>query len=311
MLVRANISDLLLEDALPMINAVVFDNMKQWPPIGPSLFQQINSKRALEQFTQISGMGQLTEVAEGASVRYDQPVQGFDKTFRPVQWGLGFKTTHVMAADEKWGIVADMSRQLGRSRIDTRETNAASIWNNAFTGGAYAGPDGQPLCAAAHPLVKNGGTQRNVSAVSADLDVASLQLALTGFRQTRWHAGKRVRIQPEKLITASEGEWNAIETLNIGQVLRGDTANHTTNAFNHRIGLRSGLQAIVWEFLTDPDAWFLQAAPADTGLIWVEREEFGLVHDIDFDSRSMKTAGWERYDYGFRDWIGVWGNPGA
>jgi hypothetical protein len=67
----------------------------------------------------------------------------------------------------------------------------------------------------------------------------------------------------------------------------------------------------VWDYLTDPDAWFISASPADTELRWYDREKFNTVHDLDFDSRSIKTAGWYRMSFGFSSFYGVYGSPGA
>jgi len=49
--------------------------------------------------------------------------------------------------------------------------------------------DGKVLFASDHPLVKAGGTQSNILATAADLDVASLELALTDWELIVSHEG--------------------------------------------------------------------------------------------------------------------------
>lgn len=310
MIIRQNFPDLRLEDMLPAIDEVVFETMNQWPPIGPSLYRTSKSNRDIEQITQVTGLGNFARIEEGEPVRYDRPLPGFNKTYRHVDYALGFMVSHQMLRFEKVGQVKDMSRQLGRSRQDNREVLAATTFNLAFDSGTPI-PDGQALCSVNHPLIKAGGVHANRPVIGADLSVDSLQLALTDFRQFRWHSGKRLRLDPKALLVPTPLEWAAIETLNLGQGQRGDTTNNTTNAFNHRIGVRSAMKPVVWEYLLDPRAWFLLAAPEDTDLRWYDAESFTLLHERDFDTRAYKTAGWEAFSFGPADWRGVYGNPGG
>lgn len=310
MLIRANFPDLRLEDALPAIDVVIFDSMSLWPPIGPSLYRTKKSKRDIEQITQVTGLGSFTRLEEGEPVRYDQPLPGFNKTYRHVAYGLGYRTSHEMVLFDRLNQVADMARQLSHSRQDNREVLAATTFNLAFDAGTPI-PDGQALCSLSHPLIKAGGVHANRPSVGADLSVDSLQLALTDFRQFRWHSGKRMRLDPKTLLVPSQLEWAAVETLNLGNGMRSDTTNNTTNAFNHRIGVSSGLTPVVWQYLLDPRAWFLLAAPEETDLRWYDAEAFHTMHEKDFDTRSYKTAGWEMFSFGPADWRGVYGNPGG
>ena len=68
---------------------------------------------------------------------------------------------------------------------------------------------------------------------------------------------------------------------------------------------------MVWDYLTDPHAWFLQGEKSDTELRFYDREAFNTVHDIDFDSRSVKTAGWMRYSVGYNGFYGIYGVPSS
>lgn len=58
-------------------------------------------------------------------------------------------------------------------------------------------------------------------------------------------------------------------------------------------------------------SWFIEADPEETELRWYDREAFNTVHGIDFDSRSMKTAGWMRNSCGWNGWFGVFGVPSS
>ena len=92
---------------------------------------------------------------------------------------------------------------------------------------------------------------------------------------------------------------------------RSDTANRAINAFRRRSGMPSFESWMVWDYLTDPDAWMVEGDVQDTELRYYDREAFNTVHDIDFDSRSVKTAGWMRFSCGFNGFYGLVGVPSS
>src|SRR5262249_26880276 len=121
--------------------------------------------------------------------------------------------------------------------------------------------------------------------------------------------GKRLRIPPKKAIFPAALEFIGAELL--GGAERADTANHTINAFRRRSGMPSFDSWMVWDYLTDPHAWFIQGEKEDTELRFYWREQFNTVHDIDFDSRSVKTAGWMRFSVGYNGFYGIYGIPSS
>jgi phage major head subunit gpT-like protein len=294
---------------LPALDELIFNKFDRLPPQYTNIFRVMDSSRSIEQTSEIAGLGTFGEVPEGGPVRYDESVPGFNKTYVHAQFGLGFKMSRIMVDDDKWGIINKLSGELGRSAKETIELACASVFNNGFTAGAYAGPDGKALFAADHPLVKSGGTQNNLLAVAADLDIPSLELALTDFRRMKDPAGKKIRVKPELLIGPPELEFLMTEILTATQ--RSDTANNTPNAFKNRSGLGPFSNYFVWDYLTDPDAWLIRCALEDTEVRFYWRERPTTTHDVDFDSRSVKTAMWYRMSLGFSSPFGWYGSPGA
>ena len=269
----------------------------------------MTSSRSIEQTTEMAGLGLFDQVAEAENVRYDVGVPAFPKTYKHLQFALGFQISRIMVDDDRFGIINKLATDLGKSAYESKELDAVSVFNNGFTAGAFAGPDGKALFATDHPLVKSGGVQTNTLAVAADLDISSIELALSDFRQMKDHTGKRIRVEPKKLIIPTALEFSASEILN--SPMRSDTANHAVNAFKHRVGMSGFEEIFLWPFLSDPDAWFIAADPSDTELRWYDREKFSTAHETHFDSRSIKTAGWQRYSYGFSAPWGLYGSPGA
>lgn len=306
MFIRTLYPDLFLQNMLPAIDEVVMTKYSQYPDEFKEIFRMETSGRSIEQTTEITGFGQFGVVPEGATTVYDEAFPAFNKTYVHAQYGLGFKVTKVAMDDDKFGVTRKLATELGRSAKETKEVVAAAVFNNGFT--TANGPDGKSLFATDHPLI-NGQTQTNRASAASDPDVTSIQLALTDMRNTVDHRGKKLRIPPKKAIFPPALEFVGAELL--GGSDRPDTANRAINAFKRRSGMPSFDSWVVWDYLTDPHAWFIQGEVGDTELRFYEREQFNTVHDIDFDSRSVKTAGWMRWSVGFNGFYGVYGVPSS
>jgi len=306
MFIRTLFPDLYLQSMLPAIDEVVQTKYARFPEEFSDVFRMETSTRSIEQTTEITGFGQFAVVPEGDTTRYDEALPAFNKTYVHGQYSLGFRVTKVAMDDDRFAVVKKLSTELGRSASETKEVTAASVFNTGFTG--TNGPDGVTLFSTAHPLI-NGATQTNRAAVATDPDVTSIQLALRDMRTTVDHRGKKQRIPTKKMIVPPNLEFVAAELL--GGADRPDTANRTINAFRRRSGMPSFDSWMVWDYLTDPDAWFLEADKEDTEIRFYWREQFNTVHDIDFDSRSVKTAGWMRFSVGYNGFYGVYGVPSS
>lgn len=306
MFIRTLFPDLYLSSMLPAIDEVVMTKYSRFPDQYSDIFRMETSSRSIEQTTEVTGFGQFTVVAEGATTRYDDPLPAFNKTYTHAQYSLGFKISKVAMDDDKFGVVRKLSTELGRSAKETVEVTAAAVINGGWSGSN--GPDGVTLFSTAHPLI-GGGTQTNRLSYATDPDVTSIQLALKDMRRTVDHRNKKLRIPPKKLVCPPELEFLVAELL--GGQDRGDTANRTINAFRRRSGMPSFDSWMVWDYLTDPDAWFVEAEKSDTEVRFYWRENFNTVHDIDFDSRGVKTAGWMRFSVGFNGFYGIYGVPSS
>lgn len=308
MFIRTLFPDLYLSSMLPAIDEVVMTKYSRFPDQYSSVFRMESSSRSIEQTTEVTGFGQFTLAPEGDTTRYDEALPAFNKTYQHAQYTLGFRVTKVAMDDDKFGVVRKLSTELGRSAKETVEVLAANVFNTGFSydTGSVTGPDGQNLFSTAHPLI-GGGTQTNKLSYATDPDVTSIQLALKDMRKTVDHRGKKLRIPPKQAIVPPELEFLMAELL--GGDTRPDTANRTINAFRRRSGMPSFDSWMVWDYLTDSDSWFIESEKSDTELRFYWRENFNTVHDIDFDSRSVKTAGWYRCSVGFNGFYGIYGIP--
>lgn len=295
---------------MPALRALTMDEWEMFETQFDKVFKVETSNRAIEQFSGITGFGNLQQIGETESMRYDEAVPTFAKTYKHTQYGLGYKISRLLLDDEKHSIVEGMSRHLGRSARIFPELIAASTLNRGFDA-TVTGPDGVCLFSTQHPLLKAGGVQSNTESTPSDISPESIQLALTAIRKTVDHTGKLMHLKPEMLIVPPELEFVAAEVLNIGSNMKPQTADNTINALKQRSGFGPFQDYMVYDYLTDPDAWFIRCSKKVISTRFFWREKFNTQQEIDFDSRTIKHAGWLRCSTGWDNYIGWWGSPGS
>lgn len=304
---RLQFSDWLTTTALPFLRRVTESGRKKRPEWFPAVFRMESTDRPLEQFTSIAKFGTFVQTDEGSPVTYDVALQGFDKTLTPLQYSLGYRISRLAFDDDKIGPLRNMASDLGWSYTESRNILSADVFNNGFNS-SFTGADGVELFATNH-IREDGVTFRNELATSADFSITSLRTAYIDFQNFRDGRGKRLNLMPEAVMVPSEEYHNVAETLKSTD--RPDTANRATNVTPSFFG-ETTLTNIIWNpYLTDTDAWFLIGPKEDHGLVFLEREKFNTEVDVDFDTRTMKTAAWGRFAV---DWInngvGILGSPG-
>lgn len=303
--VTGNMSDFYGPTMLPALRAVIDRGYRKYPQQYPQIFNVLSSSRSIEQFSQVSGVGRFSPINEGQAINRDQPVQGFKSTFIHKRYGLAVATTIDVVEDDKWDLIGNMHKDLGWSCYETQEIDAASTFNNAFSG-SYVGPDGVPLCSASHPLYKVGGVQSNAM-TAADLDMLSLQVALTAYELQRRPSGELIHVVPEKLVIHPSNRWLA-HSLTKSK----DDPTTADRSVNPLGGANDGVPTpFVWRYLTAPNAWFLTAAPSETGLVWFWRKKPYTKSWTDDDTEVGVVGMRYKKSHGWNNYIGVVGNPGA
>jgi len=268
------------------------------------VFDETSSDKAYEEYVEETGYGLAPVKAEGASVIYDTDIQGFVARLTNVTYGLGAKVTKEAMSDNQYGPVATKkAKKLARSMRQTKENVFANILNRAFDSG-YLGGDAKELIATDHPTLN--GPQSNELTVAADLSEASLEDSLTQIRGFKDSRGLRIQAKGMKLIVASANEFNATRILS--STNQSGTANNDVNAMRTMGMLPGG--TVIWDYLTDPDAWFIKTDVED-GLIHQKRWGYEFTQDNDFDTTNACMKAVERYAAGWADWRGVFGSAGA
>lgn len=268
------------------------------------IFEKAQSSRAFEEDVLASGLGVAQQMNEGAGVVYDTMTQGGTARYKHVTYANGFIITRNMLEDGQSELIAQQkSKALKWSMMHAKEIVAANILNRAFNS-SYTGFDGKELCATDHATM--AADVRNELTTAADLSEASIEQALIDIADFRDNRGLRIAVTPTKLVIPRELTFDAQRILK--SELRPGTADNDLNAVKSMGLLQSGM--VMNPYLTDADAWFIMTDIPE-GLKYYDRRALEIDTDNDFDTKNAKFMATERYSFGWTDYRGIFGSPGA
>ena len=250
------------------------------------------------------GFGAAPQLPDGSPVTYQQGGVLFLQRYVYQVFGLAFALTKVLVEDGDHIRIGQVyAKHLAQSLVETKELLAANVLNRAFNS-SYAGGDGVSLSNSAHPLVS--GTFSNLLATAANLSQTSLEQMLIQVRQAVDNNGKKIRLQPVKVVVAPGNVFQA-EVL-LKSVLRTGTANNDINPIKS-IGLLPEGASVISR-LTNASNWWVQT-DAPEGLKLLMRRALEKTMEGDFETDSMRYKATERYQVGWTDPRAVFGTPGV
>ena len=249
------------------------------------------------------GFGAAPQLPDGSPVSYQQGGVLFLQRYVYQVFGLAFALTKVLVEDGDHIRIGQVyAKHLAQSLIETKELLCANILNRAFNS-AYTGGDGVALNSTAHPIVN--GTTSNILSTAANLSQTSLEQMLIQVRQAVDNNGKKIRLQPLKLVVAPGNVFQA-EVL-LKSVLRTGTANNDINPIKS-IGLLPEGASVISR-LTSSTNWWVQT-DAPEGMKLMMRRALEKTMEGDFETDSMRYKATERYWPSWTDWRSMYGTPG-
>ena len=260
--------------------------------------------RAYHEEPVMYGFGIAPALPDGQAVTYQQGGVLFNQRYYYQVFGLAYALTKVLVEDgDHIRIGRIFAEHLAQSLVETQETLAANIMNRAFNS-AYPVGDGVSLINGAHPIV--GGGFSNQLGTAAALSQTSLEQMLIQIRKAVDNTGKKVRLEPKKLVVAPDNIFQA-EVL-LKSVLRAGTNNNDINPVKSMGALDSS--PAILSRLTSPTAWWIQTN-APRGLNMMMRRRLEKSMEGDFETDSMRYKATMRYIPGVTDPRAVFGTPGA
>ena len=268
------------------------------------IFDVENSDRAFEEEVMLSGFANAAVKSEGAAVTFDTAQEAFTSRYTHETVALAFAITEEAIEDNLYDTIATRyTKALARSMANTKQIKGANVLNNGFSS-SFPGGDGKELFATDHP--SQSGDQKNELSTSADLSETSIEQALIDIAAFTDERGLKIAARGVKMIIPSELQFTAERIMK--SPARVGTADNDLNAIASKGMIPQGY--VVNNFLTDTDAFFIKT-DVPNGLKMFERAAIKTAMEGDFDTGNVRYKARERYSFGFSDWRGVFGSPGA
>ncbi len=295
----------LAKELEPGLNALFGLEYKNYENQHAEIFDVENSDRAFEEEVMLGGFAQAAVKPEGSGVSYDQANESFTARYTHETIALAFSITEEAVEDNLYDSIAKRyTKALARSMANTKQIKAANVLNNGFNS-SFTGGDGVELFSDAHPTL-SGSNQRNELSTASDLSETSLEQALIDIHAFKDERGLKIAARGLKLIIPSALQFTAERILK--SPARVGTADNDLNAIASKGMMPQGY--VVNNYLTDDDAFFIKT-DVPNGMKMFNRAAIKTAMEGDFDTGNMRYKARERYSFGFSDWRGMFGSPGA
>ena len=294
----------LVKELEPGLNALFGLEYDRYENQNAEIFETESSDRAFEEEVMLGGFANAAVKPEGQGVSYDDAQETYTARYTNETVALAFSLTEEAVEDNLYDKISTRyTKALARSMANTKQVKGSNIINNSTTSG-YTGGDGALLVAADHPTLS--GNQTNVLTTAADLNETSLEAALIQIAQMKDERGLKIALRGMKLILPVNLQFVAERLLNsAGRV---GTADNDINAIKSMGMVPQGY--VINNFLTDTDAWYIKS-DAPNGLKHFNRAPIRTAMEGDCDTGNVRYKARERYSFGWSDWRGIFGTPGA
>ena len=294
----------LVKELEPGLNALFGLEYDRYDNQHAEIFDTENSDRAFEEEVMLSGFGNAQVKPEGQGVSYDEATESFTARYTHETLALAFSITEEAVEDNLYDKISSRyTKALARSMMNAKQIKAANVLNRAFNS-SYTGGDSKELCATDHSTI--AGNVKNELSTAADLNETSLEQALIDIAGITDDRGMKVALNGMKMIIPVNLQFTAERLLK--SQLRTSTAENDINANKSMGMIPQGY--VVNNYLTDTDAWFIKT-DAPNGMKHFQRTPVSTKMEGDFETGNVRYKARERYSFGWSDWRGIFGSPGA
>jgi hypothetical protein len=294
----------LVKELEPGLNALFGLEYDRYENQDKEIFDTESSDRAFEEEVMLGGFANASVKPEGSGVAYEDAQETYTARYTMETIALAFSLTEEAVEDNLYDKISTRyTKALARSMANTKQIKASNVLNRGFNS-SYLGGDDKELLATDHPTLS--GDQKNELTTAADLNETSLEQALIDIADMKDERGLKIALRGMKLIIPVNLQFN-VERL-LKSPGRPATADNDINAVKSMGMIPQGY--VVNNFLTDTDAWFIKT-DAPNGMKHFVRAPIRTAMEGDFDTGNVRYKARERYVYGWSDWRGVFGSPGA
>ena len=286
------------------------------------LFEIETSKRSFEEEVMFSMFGEAPTKSEGDSITYDDAEELWTSRYTHETVAYGFQITEEAQEDNLYDSFSKLrAKGLGRGMASTKQTKAASVFNNGFSS-SYLGGDGVCLFSASHPTASAGSLSNTAGAVDlSETAVETAHIAISIFKDDR---GILIGARPVSLHIPPNLQFTAYKILNstlTTSVLYANTSSGGTADGSSGVTNLNNVDAVramgvfpkgtfVNHRFTDTNAWFIKTDVPNGAKMFV-RKGLETKMDGDFDTGNLRFKARERYSFGWSDWRSFYGASGS
>lgn len=278
------------------------------PIQGQQFFRTVTPRAGSYKESSFGNQYELPRKSEDADpVPFVNPVQGFPKTFTTTTYRIGVRAERTLTEQELFDYAKRAMSGLMNSGRLLLEYSFADVLNQATTASGYDGADGVSLANASHPHERRDtGTWSNLE-TGATLSHSAFSTARTNLRKRTNEFGYPMVVKTKALVVPPDLEESARVIAN-SELVSGGSLNNK-NVF------MGSFEVIVWDYLTDTNAWFLlgdipkencglvygeEIAPSiapctgvdtSTDIIWAERLRMRFVTGLMVEKNIQYNAG--------------------
>lgn len=290
-----------LVDLDPVLSEIFFQKYRQnTPMLLGKIFGVRNSTKAKETHGRVGSFGD-PKPWEG-QVHYDDAAPDYEIEWQHTTLTNGFKVEKEYLEDAQYDGIFTNAANLGQAFNRKVVKDEASVFNNAFTAGDYAGYDGVALCSASHPLSKSDATAKSNYFGTGALTETNLENAIQQLEGLGDDRGEETAAMATHLVVGRQMRMTALKLT--GSTLEPESGNNAVNT-------HTSLTPIVHPLISGKK-WFVVDGPmAMMQMIWYWRIQ--AYFDVDDDKATTLVRsffGRMRYSYGWQDfrWV-VGSNP--
>jgi len=301
--IRSQFQDFFTASKLPELEAVILADEESYPSMIPLLFNEEAMSTDIYQTTTISGLRNPVIKPENSPIEFQTLKSGFSKTYSATTFATGYRISKEMVDDGKFNFIERATRSFAKGMFEIKEYDAASIFDTGFTVNGY---DGVPLFSTNHPLENGDG------AVGVNMPTAPAELSITSFRELRNilqstlnENGQIVKYLMSYLVVPQDLQDVAAEIMK--SVYNPENAMNAVNTVYDAAKLLPGN---FWNYLASQKAWFILTDKMYHHLMFLTRENLYTDSDYDKKAQAWELSASTRYDKGFSNWRGAYGNAG-
>ena len=289
------------------LKKVFFLEYSELDTVHPQIYVVETSNKRQETYHTVPSLGMLTAKQEGVSMDFEDLVDGYEKTLTHTTYAKGIRISEELMEDEMYGVIAQRTKALARSANRRKEYDHALLFNSANATTYYTGGDGLELLSNSHTIAGNPAVTYDNYAASTDLSFTAIDDARAAMRRfpedTTSASGLPLGLVPKILLVPPELETTALELVNSDK--KPGTGDNEINV------LKGKLEVVVWDYITDTNAWFLLADKKIVAPVSFTRRALRFDKDTDFVTQDLLASASTRYSNGFVDPRFCYGSMGS